>query len=108
MYLTELMARMAVRGGRVGGVRQLLLLVVSLMSLVHGTAALKVGFYNGIGCPNVESTVKAVVQSRFKSDKTITPALLRLFFHDCFVKVSSLSVSIKIKPFRFQEIKSLT
>ena len=77
---------MAVRGGRVG-VWQVLLLVVGLMSIVHGSAALKVGFYNTI-CPKAEATVKAVVQSRFKSDTTITPALLRLFFHDCFVRVS--------------------
>jgi peroxidase len=71
------------------GVRQLLLLVVGLMSIVHGSAALKVGFYNTI-CPKAEATVKAVVQSRFTSDTTITPALLRLFFHDCFVRVSLL------------------
>lgn len=82
------MARTAVQGGKVGGVCQLLLLVVSLMSIAHGSAALKVGFYNTI-CPKAESTIKGVVQSRFNADKTITPALLRLFFHDCFVTVSS-------------------
>lgn len=87
---------MAVRGGRVG-VWQLLLLVVGLMSIVHGSAALKVGFYNTI-CPKAEATVKAVVQSRFKSDTTITPALLRLFFHDCFVRGCDASLLIKSTP----------
>lgn len=74
-------------GGSVGGARQWLLLVVCLMSIMHGTAALKVGFYKTI-CPSAEATVKANVQSRFNRDKSITAALLRLYFHDCFVAVS--------------------
>jgi len=74
-------------GGRVGGPRQWLLLIVSLVSAIHGTAGLQVGFYNAI-CPGAEAAVKAAVQSRFITDKTITPALLRLYFHDCFVQVT--------------------
>jgi peroxidase len=67
------------------------------MSIVDGSAALKVGFYNTI-CPKAESTIKAVVQARFKSDKTITPALLRLFFHDCFVTGCDASLLLKSTP----------
>lgn len=64
----------------------MVLLLVRLMSLLHGTKALRVGFYNNI-CPGTETIVRQVVENRFSRDQSITPALLRLFFHDCFVTV---------------------
>lgn len=82
---------------RVGGARQWLLLLVTLMSVMHGTAALRVGFYASL-CPRLEATVKATVQGRFNVDRTITPALLRLFFHDCFVQGCDGSLLINSTP----------
>lgn len=38
-------------------------------------------------CPNVESIVKAAVKQKFEQTFVTAPATLRLFFHDCFVRV---------------------
>lgn len=50
------------------------------------SAQLKVGFYSS-SCPTAENIVKSVVKEKFKSDHSITGALLRLHFHDCGVRV---------------------
>lgn len=63
---------------------------VHLTGQCHGQ--LQVGFYKG-KCTSkfdVESIVRGVVEAKFITDKTITAALLRLHFHDCFVHVSFL------------------
>lgn len=52
--------------------------------------ALEVGFYKGkCGIWDVESLVADTVREKFSNDPTIAPALIRMQFHDCFVKVSS-------------------
>jgi len=43
----------------------------------------KVGFYTG-SCATVETRIKNAVVAQAKLDPTIIPALIRLFFHDCF------------------------
>ena len=50
------------------------------------TAKLRVGFYSST-CPRAEQIVRQAVMQRFSTDRSITPALLRMHFHDCFVKV---------------------
>lgn len=47
---------------------------------------LQVGFYNK-DCPNAEHIVADVVSQAYEEDQQLAPHLLRLFFHDCFVKV---------------------
>ncbi|GJZ28936.1 ribonuclease H-like domain-containing protein, partial [Tanacetum coccineum] len=37
-------------------------------------------------CPKAEATVRSTVETHFKDDPTVAAALLRLHFHDCFVK----------------------
>ncbi|KAK9706168.1 hypothetical protein RND81_07G108600 [Saponaria officinalis] len=54
---------------------------------------LKTGFYSRT-CPRAEVIVKSVVQTHFKSNPTLAPALLRLHFHDCFIKGCDASVLI--------------
>jgi peroxidase len=49
-------------------------------------ADLQVGFYKST-CPQAESIVQQVVQAEFCRDRSITAALLRMHFHDCFVRV---------------------
>ncbi|CAN6926920.1 unnamed protein product [Brassica oleracea var. botrytis] len=44
----------------------------------------RVGFYNN-SCPNAETIIQTLVSDEFESDPTITAALLRMHFHDCFV-----------------------
>ncbi|NP_001311200.1 Peroxidase 43 [Zea mays] len=55
---------------------------------------LQVGFYSD-SCPDAEATVAAAVQDAAANDPTILPALLRLQFHDCFVKGCDASVLIR-------------
>ncbi|CAA0837362.1 Peroxidase 44 [Striga hermonthica] len=63
-------------------------LLISLAS-----AQLKVGFYASI-CPRAESIIRGVVQQRFNRDRSITAALLRMHFHDCFVRGCDASILI--------------
>ncbi|KAL1813404.1 hypothetical protein ACET3Z_023469 [Daucus carota] len=66
-------------------------LVISPLSVVM--ADLRVGFYDST-CPNAESIVRQVVQNRFRTDPSITAALLRMHFHDCFVRGCDASILI--------------
>ncbi|XP_017257599.2 peroxidase 44 [Daucus carota subsp. sativus] len=54
---------------------------------------LRVGFYDAT-CPKAESIVRQVVENRFRTDPSITPALLRMHFHDCFVRGCDASILI--------------
>lgn len=65
-----------------------ILVVILACSSILGLASaqLKVGFYSST-CPKAESIIRGVVQQRFNRDRSITAALLRMHFHDCFVRV---------------------
>ncbi|URD96021.1 PPR repeat [Musa troglodytarum] len=41
---------------------------------------------------DVEATIKSIVAARFARDRSIVPALLRLQFHDCFVRGCDASI----------------
>ncbi|XP_061372542.1 peroxidase 44-like [Gastrolobium bilobum] len=56
-------------------------------------AKLEIGFYAPT-CPTAEEIVHQVVQRNFKSQKFITGALLRMHFHDCFVRGCDASILI--------------
>lgn len=60
------------------------LLCASLAAGVNGD--LKVGFYH-YSCPQAESTVFEVVKDAFLNDTAVAPGLVRMHFHDCFVRV---------------------
>ncbi|KAF7147732.1 hypothetical protein RHSIM_Rhsim03G0048900 [Rhododendron simsii] len=66
----------------------LFLLLVPLV-----TAQLQIGFYNST-CPQAELIVRQVIQQQFETDDTITAALLRMHFHDCFVRGCDASILI--------------
>jgi peroxidase len=38
-------------------------------------------------CPNVQGVVRSVMAQKVASEPRMAPAILRLFFHDCFVNV---------------------
>ncbi|XP_022728788.1 peroxidase 45-like [Durio zibethinus] len=50
------------------------------------TTLLRPDFY-ATTCPNVESIVRSAVQTKFQQTFVTAPGTLRLFFHDCFVRV---------------------
>ncbi|XP_038887273.1 peroxidase N1-like isoform X1 [Benincasa hispida] len=58
--------------------------------VVHGQGT-RIGFYSST-CPQAESIVASTVRSHFQSDPRIAPGLLRMHFHDCFVRGCDASV----------------
>ncbi|CAM0876766.1 unnamed protein product [Alopecurus aequalis] len=62
-----------------------------IIGVSHGQ--LQFGFYSD-SCPGAEDIVTAAVQEFAASDATILPALVRLQFHDCFVRGCDASVLI--------------
>uniref|UniRef100_A0A0D9V0C0 Plant heme peroxidase family profile domain-containing protein n=1 Tax=Leersia perrieri TaxID=77586 RepID=A0A0D9V0C0_9ORYZ len=65
-------------------------LVISFPGAALG-AGLKVGFYNKT-CPTAEALVQKAVAAAFKNNSGIAAGLIRLHFHDCFVRTIQLSV----------------
>ncbi|KAJ7538626.1 hypothetical protein O6H91_11G057200 [Diphasiastrum complanatum] len=74
-----------------------LYLASCLLVQTHGqnasTSGLRIGFYN-LTCPLAESLVQQTVAQFFKDDQTVPAALLRMFFHDCFVLGCDASITI--------------
>ncbi|KAJ8546007.1 hypothetical protein K7X08_018590 [Anisodus acutangulus] len=57
------------------------------------SAQLRTNYYANT-CPNVESIVRNVVNQKFKQTFVTVPAVLRMFFHDCFVEGCDASVIV--------------
>ena len=67
------------------------LIVVLLCQSVH--SQLQVGFY-GNSCGFAEFIVKNEVRNAFNKDQGVAAGLVRLHFHDCFVRVSKRAKSL--------------
>ncbi|XP_055835273.1 peroxidase 44-like [Solanum dulcamara] len=76
----------------------LFFLCISLHLAAIVSAQLQVGFYNTKArCPPAETIVRDTVRSQFSKDRSITAALLRMYFHDCFVRGCDASILIDSK-----------
>lgn len=64
----------------------LLTLTLAILTTSANAQPLRTDFYRST-CPNVESLVRSAVQAKFRQTFVTAPATLRLFFHDCFVRV---------------------
>ncbi|GER51549.1 peroxidase 1 [Striga asiatica] len=65
--------------------------------LPEATTALLEGFYEQ-SCPQAEQIVSEVINKNFQKDPTLAPALIRLFFHDCFVTGCDASILLDRTP----------
>ncbi|KAI4994224.1 hypothetical protein ZWY2020_029272 [Hordeum vulgare] len=70
-----------------------LLLLVAVIAPVHAYGKLEVGFYRHL-CPDAEAIVRRIVTMAMEDDLTVTAPLLRLHFHDCFVRGCDGSVLV--------------
>ncbi|KAI4342276.1 hypothetical protein MLD38_026918 [Melastoma candidum] len=68
-------------------------LVLAMMSTYVQADGLRPGFYL-FTCPIAESIVKSAVESHFRSNPAVAPKLLRMHFHDCFVKGCDASILV--------------
>ncbi|KAL8044593.1 hypothetical protein ABFX02_08G055600 [Erythranthe guttata] len=69
---------------------------ISLVFILYAgavTAQLRQNYYANT-CPNVETIVKTAVTKKFKQTFVTVPAVIRLFFHDCFVSGCDASTII--------------
>lgn len=70
--------------------------IVLLLVFNPANAQLKVGFYSNT-CPKAEAIVKDVIDGVLSVAPSLAGPLLRMHFHDCFVRVSKQQM--KIHPF---------
>ncbi|GAA0148718.1 peroxidase [Lithospermum erythrorhizon] len=62
-----------------------------ILSISLCVNALSVNYYDHT-CPNLEATITKIVKKAMTNDKTVAAALLRMHFHDCFVRGCDASV----------------
>lgn len=63
--------------------------IVLALTLIFSSqieAELQVNFYRNT-CPNAELIIRQEVQRAYFRDRGIAPGLVRMHFHDCFVRV---------------------
>ncbi|KAJ1269792.1 hypothetical protein BS78_06G004500 [Paspalum vaginatum] len=90
--------------------RRLLLLPVQFLAITTllttppppGADALDAGYYAAT-CPDAASLVRGAMERLHHNDPTLAPALIRLLFHDCFVRGCDASVLVSPAPGRASE-----
>jgi len=96
-YITEVGTKSKKQNTRVSNMETPNFVFFSLLLLLTSTtlssAQLTRSFYKNV-CPNVEQLVRSAVAQKFQQTFVTAPATLRLFFHDCFVRVCTPSSSL--------------
>ncbi|WCJ32711.1 Peroxidase superfamily protein [Euphorbia peplus] len=69
---------------------------VIVFSAVSPLNALSSNYYDKT-CPNIDSVVTNAVKNAMMRDKTVPAALLRMHFHDCFIRGCDASVLLNSK-----------
>lgn len=70
--------------------QKFLVVFVNFLVLFSSVNAVLSPNYYDQTCPDAESTIRQVVKRAMSNDKTVPAALLRMHFHDCFVRVRIL------------------
>ncbi|KAF7109581.1 hypothetical protein CFC21_109818 [Triticum aestivum] len=78
-----------------------LLLFITLAATANGDE-LSTSYYEKT-CPNVQHVVRSVMASSVAAQPRMAPAVLRLFFHDCFINGCDASVLLDTAPFSASE-----
>ncbi|KAL3642090.1 Peroxidase 64 [Castilleja foliolosa] len=68
-----------------------LIFLLFFSSILSSSNALSVNYYDQT-CPKAESIIANVVYKGMINDITVSPALLRMHFHDCFIRGCDASV----------------
>ncbi|KAK6803529.1 hypothetical protein RDI58_001313 [Solanum bulbocastanum] len=76
----------------------LVFVCIVLCEVVAGAGnALRNNFYKSTCCPNAEQLIRDITWSKAKNDVTLGARLLRLHYHDCFLRGCDASVLLDTK-----------
>lgn len=74
------------------------------MKISSSNGSLVLGYYKQT-CPAVENIVQRIVAISVLKDPRMAASLLRLHFHDCFVLVYFLSLSLNLLSYKLTNVK---